>query len=248
MKVGEDMLNCIKVTIENNPFAGGIEINAEANGTKPSTVTSIKIRRKEAAGSSWMPITTIDVEDKENIGFAMLDITSKSNDKYSYIIDVMAGNNIYETQTFSNIECNFDGLFIGDAKNQFLAVGSCETSIKRITKVEYVSTLSGRTPYRISNSDLNYTTGKSSGYFFELDLNNRPMPDYNHKYSNEVIDFLTNGTTKILKTGDGQVWCVSIDGVVELPFHDYYIGANNISFDWTEIGDLIPYGVVMFNE
>ena len=242
------MLTCIKVSISNNLNRGGIEIKSQSTSVTLNNITSIKILRKEYTGSVWSLIYTVEVSSKNDLNFSLFDILTRSNTRYSYSFDVMSGSSRLESQIFDDIECWFDGLFIGNFEHQYFAFANCETETKRNTQVEYVTTLSGRTPYRVSNANTNYVTGKSSGLFFDLDANDNFTPDYFHKYSENVVDFLTDGSNKILKTNDGQMWYVSVDDVIDLPFHDRYLGKNEISFSWTEIGYAPLFGMVIDDE
>lgn len=248
MKEGGIVLTCVKVQITNDSYRGGIEIKFTANGSLPSGVNKLLVKRKESKGSTWHTLITKTISKAEDLTFNAFDILVKSNCNYDYVIDIYKGNTLYQSQLFDNIECWFDGMFVGNFEKQFFSFANCQTDTKRVTQVEYVTTLSGRTPYRVSNADTNYTTGTSRGLFFDLDSNGNPTPDYDHVFSEDVVDFLTDGSSKILKTSDGQIWYVSIDEAVELPFHERYLGYNEIEFDWTEIGDVPPFGLVIDNE
>ena len=243
------MLTCINITIRNNQYRGGIEIISETTGITLNNVTAIRIKKKEHYMSVWTEDTYVrEIAEPSDLSFALFDMITKSNTGYTYSIDVMSGNRVLESQTFHNIECWFDGMFVGNDEEQYLAIADYSVSTKRNTQVEYVTTLSGRTPYRVSNANTNYTTGTASGLFFELDENGKYEPDYDHRYSQEVVDFLTDGTNKILKTGDGQIWCISVDEIIDLPFHERFIGKNNIEFNWTEISDVPVFGMVVDDE
>jgi hypothetical protein len=112
--------------------------------------------------------------------------------------------------------------------------------VTRNNQVNYTTTIGARTPYRISNANTNYTTGSSSAIFCPIDMNGNPIKTVTKGYISEVVDFLTDGETKLLKTSDGDMWFVSIDPQIQISFDNYYIGSSQISFDWTEIDD-IPY-------
>ena len=242
------MLTCMNVSITNNHLRGGIEIKSKKTNVLLPNITNVKILRKEYRSVIWTLMYTVDISSADDLNFSLFDILTKSNKRYSYSFDVMSENTILESQIFDGIECWFDGLFVGNFDHQFFAFGNCDTDSRRNTSVEYVETLASRTPYRVANANINYVTGKSSGLFFDIDLNDQFVPDYNHEYSENVVDFLTDNTAKILKTSDGQMWYISVDDTVTLPFHDRYIGKNEIEFNWTEIGDIPITGMVIDDE
>ena len=240
------MLTYINVTVENNQYRGGIEINSVANTENIGDVTSVKIWRKTEGETSWNELHTIEVSSVDDLNFGLFDILSVSGKKYSYGIDVMADNTIVESGLFDDIECDFQGLFIGNFDRQYVAGTNFKVDTTRNTSVEYVVTLSGRTPHSVSNANTNYSSGSASGLFLKLsDDKKKFVPDYDHSYSNEVLDFLTDYSYKILKTHDGQIWYVSIDANPSSPFNEHYTGMNQVQFNWTEVGDLPAFGMVV---
>lgn len=238
------MLTYISVSIENQPFKCGVSINATAQKTSTGNVNSIKISRKRHGESSWVDIYTVPISSVADLSFNLLDILVLSGSTYDYNFDLMSGRTIVESGRVDNIRCWFEGLFVGDFKQYFVAGTNCRTETQRNTAVEYVTTLSGQYPYRVSNADLNYTTGTSSGLFLELDsIHNHFIPDTYHQFSNKVLDYLADGQEKILKTHDGQAWMITVDANPHKAYSGFY-GMNPIEFAWTEIGELPPFGMI----
>ena len=243
------MLSYISVEIKNNPYRGGIEIISTAQSDTIGNITSVRITRKVYKKIGWTDVYTKDIESVNDLNFKLVDIATVSGTSYSYGIDLLYGNNIIESGLVENIECQLEGLFIGNFDKQYIAGTNFETDARRNTQVEYVTTLAGRTPYRVSNAATNYSTGQSRGLFLKVTNDGKKfIPDYNHDYSKEILDFLTDGTDKILKTNDGEAWFVSIDSGAASPFNEHYYGMNEIRFNWTEVGDLPPFGMVEDDE
>lgn len=241
------MLTYINVTAQNNPYRGGIEINSEANTSSVSGITKIRIMKKQIGTGSWVETQSINIESVDDLNFSLLDISTRSGKTYSYSFDIMNGNSIVESGLVENIQFSFEGLFIGNYNKQFVAGSNFSIdSLQRNTSKTYVTTLSGKYPYAVSNASDNYSSGSASGLFLELTSDKKKfVPDYNHEYSDSIVDFLTDGTYKILKSHDGQAWFVSIDQNVSLPSNEHYTGMNAIQFNWTEIGDLPVFGMVV---
>lgn len=240
------MLTTISVQIENDPYNGGIRIKAYPSTTSYGEVASVVISRKESSKRDWTDVYTIKVSSIKDLTFDLLDIVTKSGTEYSYNIELMSSDGIMpiESQMFENIKFKFEGLFIGNFSKCYVAGTNFKTETKRNTNVEYVNTLSGKYPYRVSNADTDYITGTSSGLFLKLSANRRSFePDCNHSFSDEVLDFLCDGSNKILKTHDSQMWCVSIDSNPSKVYSDYH-GMNSIQFAWTEIEQLPTSGML----
>lgn len=243
-------MNSIHVTAINDPYEGGIVLRSTALVTElttdSGTITSVKISRKAKVAEgygSWYDLKTVIVSNVTDLNFKLLDILTISGTTYDYKISVMAGDTALEHEYLWTIKCIFEGLFIGDFNEHYMAQSNFKTETKQNMSVEYVTTLSGKYPYRVSNSNLNYTTGTSSGLFLELSTDKRKLlPDEYHRYSNKVLNFLCNGDSKILKTHDGQAWCVSIDKEPTKVYSDY-AGMNALQFTWTEIGEMPTSGL-----
>ena len=120
--------------------------------------------------------------------------------------------------------------------------------IKKNMDVQYVKTLKGKYPIRINNSDQNYYTGSCTGLFLPMEQcdgsttdmigayeNGTPTVDGANAYKESVMEFLCDGTEKVLRTGSGKAMIVSIDGA---PSEDWseYNGLSTITFSWTQIG------------
>lgn len=240
------MLSYVQVTIQNNPFIGGLVIKSIANVEDIGNVASIAISRKRSDTLSWEQIHTIYVTAIEDLNFELVDFITLSGVSYSYAIEIMGSgaNALIEREIFENILCSFEGLFVGNADKQYIAGANFKTSVKRNTVKEYVTTLAGKYPYAVSNAELNYSSGSSSGLFLKYSHESRRfIPDLDHSYANEILNFLTDFSSKIIKTHDGQMWYVSIDAN---PSEEYseYLGAHSISFNWTEIGEVPNIGLV----
>ena len=240
------MLTKNQVEIKNDPFRGGIQITSHALTNDVSDVGYLSISRKMTGTFDWSSLHTMKISSANDFNFSCFDITAKSGYEYEYVIDIIGsdGASILEFWVSDAVKCSFRGLFVGDDNKQYMAGVNFKTETKMNTQVEYVTTLSGKYPYRIQNAETNYVTGVSSGLFLKLsDDKKRFVPDYNHSYSDEVLRFLCDGNSKIIKTHDGQGWYVSIDANASKVYSDFE-GMNSISFNWTQISDLPPLGVV----
>ena len=121
--------------------------------------------------------------------------------------------------------------------------------IKKNMDVQYVKTLKGKYPIRINNSDQNYYSGSCTGLFLPIERCSNstsdvfdlfedhgiPTTDGANAYKESMMEFLCNGTEKVLRTGSGKAFIVSIDGT---PSEDWseYDGLSTITFSWTQIG------------
>lgn len=233
----------INISIINNNYKGWIEFNSVKKQNASNEIMYVLIfRRKHNTLENYVRVYEKVITNLNQLNFSDMDLSVRSGVSYDYRVELTDGNStgytIIEYGNINNVECWFDGLFIGNDKKQYFAPLDCNTSITRNTQAAYVTTLASRTPYRVSNSITNYTTGQSSGLFAPFDINKQIDVQYTKDYIEEVVDFLSNGEEKILKTSDGEAWYVSIDPGISVSSDDHYPGSSKIEFNWTEIGDV----------
>ena len=234
-------LTSITATVTNDPYNGGIVISSEAAVDEIGDAKYIFIRRKKHNESimNFVNCKQLDITILEDLNFQYLDITSVAGTYYDYRIRILDADGVeLETQLFENVLCDFRGLFVGNTYAWYQAGTNFSTETNTVQQVEYVKTLKGKYPYRVANSSTNYYTGTSSGLFLPItDDRSTFIPDMYNEFSSEVLDFLRDGTSKVVKTHDGQIWYVSIDDGPHKIYSQFW-GNNAIEFKWTEIGSI----------
>lgn len=239
------MLSYIDVTFESDPLEGGIKISSMANVDDLNGINGLVISRRKSGDTTYTKIKTIELSSVDDLKFNLLDYTVMSNSEYTYSIDIKSGDIIKETEVFGPISFQFEGMFIGDNDGHYLAALDCEVTTKRNRPVAFVTTLSSRTPFCVSNEIINYDSGEAVGLFLKYSSEEkRFIPDDDHSYAREVVDFLTNGSGKVLKMGDGRAWYISVDETVTEMFDDRYKGRNQIEFGFVEIGDIPKFDML----
>lgn len=236
------MATYINAVVVNDPYRCGIVIKSSALVSSLGGSCTVKITRKNHNDGKKYDLADMLVLSASDLNFEVFDMLVLSGHVYDYNIVVSVGGSQVDNIYLSDIKCEFHGLFVGNSQEYYIAQTNFKTETKQNMAVEYVTTLSGKYPFRVSNSNTNYTTGTSVGLFLELTTDKKSVvPDDYHAYSNRVLDFLCDGTSKILKTHDGQGWYVSID---EEPAKVYseFMGMNALQFSWTEIGEF-PTGL-----
>ena len=242
------MLTYINASFENNPKTGTIKINIEPAVEIIENTFSIVISKKNMSrsGEQWKEIYRKEVVSIEDINISAADISVLAGSVYDYNIDIYSGNNLVESQLYSGIRCWFEGLFVGNFNKYYVAGSNFKTDYKKNRSVESVTTLASKYPYIVSNAALNYYTGTSTGMFLQLSEDGKKfMPDTYNAYTNEILEFLCDGTEKIIKTHDGNMWYVSIDANPQIVNTGFW-GANEIQFSWTEIGEVPIENIVIF--
>ena len=242
------MLSLLSVTIANNPYNGSIDIEAKPVASSVENTFSITISRRESSGGAWVDIYKKNIATRKDMNFKLSDILAVCGTYYHYNISVYNGNSLVESQMWENVQCNFDGLFVGDFNKVYVAGSNFKTDYKINRIVEYVTTLASKYPFAVSNADVNYVTGTTTALFLPVTSDGRKFErDWYSKYTDEVMDFLRDGNEKIIKTHDGHIWYVMINGDPQQVNGGYW-GANDIQFSWTEIGSVPTSGMLEAGE
>lgn len=211
-----------------------------------------KSNDKGKNGTDWFCIVKKNVSVVNDLNFSFTDIMVRSGVRYDYHIDLMKGTAVIESVSLSAV-CQINGFSIGhqsavdvDGVYQYVRVvfgteygtktHAMKFDMKRNMDVQYVKTLKGRFPIRINNSDQDYYTGSCTGLFICHDENNDITRDGANEHRKGIMDFLCDGTEKILRTSTGRAMIVSIDGTPSEDWSDYD-GLSTVTFSWTQIGE-----------
>lgn len=232
--------NPVVLTATPNRYTGVITILGAPSGNTTENAVEITIRRTDGGGNQ-VDIKTMSVSSVADLTFTIDDYSCVPGREYTYSCAVVYDNSGRLAWDGPTLSCRLDGLFIGNDDKQYVAQANFEVEHERNTMVEYVTTLASKYPYRVSNSAANYSSGTARGLFMRYNPNNNTLtPDYDHTLATEIIDFLTDGTDKILKTHDGLAFCVGINSNPKEEYSEF-MGAHLVSFDWTEIGSIESY-------
>lgn len=219
-------------TSKNNKDYGTVQIDASWDD---ENVNNYILYRKE--DSDWIEIVAKEILSGYSV--TIHDVSAVSGVEYQYRFAVRVDTTTSSTSGTISQLCKFDGIVISDRTGTWhTAFGTknndFDISIKKNTAVGYVNTLSGKYPHRIVNSDKNYLTGSVTGLFIN---SNDGCPDFSNAtmYRDAFVEFLCNGYKKLLKTGVGRAYIVSIDDGVEEKYNAID-ELTAVTFSWTQIG------------
>ena len=204
----------------------------------------LRLKRRKKNTFSWITLDEIDPRtDPEGWQFTRFDRTARSLQDYDYAIVPVAGGvegNLNITPVYS---C-FDGIYIfdgGDDGESYCSHAEYDNPIQRNKPTTVIPTLGRRRPFTVSNGLIEYDSGNVSGLFTPMDWSNNTIDlDRNAYYRDELMQFLTNGTVKLLKIGNGRIWLMrpTSEAITEESITTTANGdISKITFEWTEIAD-----------
>lgn len=198
----------------------------------------IVIKRRESGTMNWTVIYTKEVEKVGDLHINIVDKYARSGVEYEYAISSYV-NGIENSTIINNVYSRFDGYYVTDKDclyGTIYNVDGCDTT--RNTTAQLVELLNSQYMTVVSNSVINCDSGSVSGVFFKIDEDTGlPHQENSLSYRNSLKDRLANKKPLILKVDDGRIWMISVTGSI----NDNMEGAHdlrNISFEWTEIGDI----------
>lgn len=215
-------------------------------------LSSVLVKRREAnkPDAPWITLFEIPIADPEDLSFTVLDFFNQSNVEYVYslvpiLIQEQSG---VQVEVEGNYEISdsvmswFDGVFISDRSTFYrLMSGMNYGSLEMVQNVGIHETLSNKYPIIVANSDLGYQKSSVGATVVPVDflengnLDRKDMVDRRQ----ELMNFMTDKSPKILKDGNGNIWLVMFTGNPQVTFdNNYGMGIGDISADWTEIGSV----------
>ena len=201
-------------------------------GWNTSSVTAVKIQRRIFGEQNWQEIRNIPIITSDDLTFSMFDYTANSYQVYEYR-NVITADTEY-IGPVKKIETRFDGILIGNNEKCFVSLLSPKYTQQREFNTAYVKPFNSQYPHVVYNGAANSSKGTVSGFFNPINDDCQIEMKYG-PYATEIVDFLSDGTPKFLKTFDGFSWYVQIDTPIKTDY-DNVIGLIKIDFSWTEIG------------
>lgn len=223
---------CIRVSCEISDFA--------ANDA--SLITAVEIRR--ANNGTTRTIGTVPIAEQADLNFSFEDIYTVCGQQYQYLcIPVIGGASGVGAFT-DVVRCVFSDVFIGNLDEQYVCAIDAEYNSKLNFSMNYVQTYHAPYPHAVSNGNQKYRTGSFSGVFLEMNENCQFVRETAGEYRRMVESFLATPKPKVIKTKEGDMWCIQVNGVVQEEPTGYE-GISTLKFDWTEIAAPPVYGVVV---
>lgn len=242
-------------TVMLSQFKGNLEAgNLGLNGM---TINYIKLKKRKKEDLIFEDVKTIPFESNK-FDYTYEDKFVESIQDYVYALQPLSGDIqspvLGETST-GEVYAEFESAWlIGKDNEQYqlsynLEVGDYEQVIPQ----QIIETIGNRTPYVISNGNVNYRKGNLRCMLVtDNTVDNGEIDKRAEKKQRQsIMKFLTNSKPKIYKDGSGEYMLISILGTPKLsPNNELNQQIYNIDVSFVEIGDtntqsLIQNGLVV---
>lgn len=208
-------------------------------------LNNMKYYRVEVSATKNQDLETKDFNDfymySADDGYVMIDYTDlyaigRKTD-YEYAVAPVA-NGIELGYAKASVVSDFDGAVITDGnKTYHIFLEPKVDSVEKVRSATVVETMGSKYPYLFAGSEANYYSGHFSGVGIRFD---NTMKDFDinggNAFRDELSEWLTNGSAKLLKMFDGRRWLMGVNGNVSISCSDHY-DKGVLEFDFVELGD-----------
>jgi hypothetical protein len=232
------------VVCSNVPSKCCITVTIDYPLSSVSGITRLTLTRTSLPDNASKTLIDKSVSRVSDLDITYDDLSVVSGVTYQYTVVMFNSNSTVVRQGLGTAECKFKGISLADEDGSWHTdFGTSDSryteSYKHTRPIQYINTLAGRFPHRISNGEANYATGSCSGLWVPLS-DRCGEPDFTGDvdgYREAFIEWLTNGNEKLLRTGAGKAMIVSIDGDVSENW-DANTQLTTVSFSWTQVGEI----------
>ena len=238
------------ITCVNDPVYANIRVRMAwaDDGYPVSVLRTYQLRRRFAGSSGYKVLKSGTVSSSDDLTYSYVDMEAIAGIEYTYEACVFDEPGVWRGGAETTIKCKFDGIILADSTGSWhSAFGTSESrfaiKIQKNRPVNYIVTLSGKFPHRVSNTQANYWTGTCSAIWLPWvpDPSGEgciePSFDQADAYRQEFMEWLMTDTQKLLKTSDGKAMIVGIDGTPQESYNAI-AGMSVVTFDWTQIGEV----------
>lgn len=221
-------------------FQDNLEAGAIAGGGYVVTKIQIYRRRIDTQGD-WILIGESSYETDYNL-YSFVDRFAENGATYEYAIAPMSDYIVGDITVSNQIKVDYDGIYISDIHHNYQLEYDVEIQeIKSNTNHNVLQPINSRYPI-VTFSATNYRTGSATFLPMskELEDNGGSYINGNTERANRenVVDFLNSPNAKILRRDNGSSMIVVTHDVSETSKGGNLINISNVTFGFTEIGDL----------
>lgn len=203
-----------------------------------SETSAIRIKRREINSYKWITLYERTINSEDDFDFEFFDRYARANKEYEYAVVPVMANIEGVPVAGGTIKSRFEGVYILNKESIFGAILNIKKSeSQKVAQRQSIQTMNSKYPFHIQNGKSNYYSGSTSGFFVERNLDTCDFDIAGgYEYRKNLMDFLNDGTSKILKYDDGRMMLIGITGTPTETDggHEDMISTT---FTWEEIGD-----------
>jgi hypothetical protein len=219
-------------------FNGDLE--AGTIGLSGLDITEIKFKKRRVGDLDWITFYTMPFDSESDL-YSVFDYIIQATETYEYAIvpvsDSLEGNYSISDE----IEIEFEDSFISnkDGSYRLRYDVTLESLNSKRPSAVFLPLSGSKHPITLYNSELNYKEGTVSCMLYASECESEISLKDERILKDAILEFLQDGTPKLLKQSDGLFMIVNVAGDVVLTPIEHVRGIYSVSFPFTEVGD--PY-------
>ena len=215
------------------------------------TVATLKIkRRKSEELNNWYTLKQFNyVSNQSNEFFDNLNVYGQ---EYDYAIVPTTSSNIEGEYITNTIFSEFNSAYVCEKDvNYKLLYDMNYDDTTRISPVAVFQPIGSKYPLTVRNGLINYEQGGLKALVLSQETESlyngiNRVKEISHRKT--LLDFFTNGNTKILKDFNRNVWMIQISDNPQVSYTNELSQAlANISIKWVEIGSIDSKSDLYYN-
>lgn len=206
------------------------------------TVATLKIKRRNIEElNNWYTLKQLNyVANQSDEYFDNLNVYGQ---EYEYAIVPTTSSDIEGEYITNSILSEFNSAFICEKDVSYkLLYDMNYDDTTRIKPVAVFQPIGNKFPITVRNGLINYDQGGLKALVLSQETEDsyseiNRIKEVSHRKT--ILDFLTNGNTKILKDFNGNAWMIQISDNPQVSYvNDLSQALANINIKWVEIGDI----------
>lgn len=238
----------INLLCTNHPHYGYITVSTSPDGSVVSGVTTLRISRKVSSGYSFIAVYTKSISTASDLELSYDDYLCRNNTTYQYRVEYLHDNGdtfaVLDTVAVT-FKSTFDVLVLIDRYGAYYTPLNAYPITYNTIKPYAINTpILSKKPSYYSFANTCYREGNCQGTWLKMtgaENNIVFETDNNWEWREEVVDFLCQPNSKLLKSVSGEMWIVGIktDTISDSSLFSTaeVDGARLLEFGWIEIGD-----------
>ena len=218
-------------------------------------ISQIRVKRRKKGEFNWYTLFNVEINKITDIDFVRYDRLAQNDTEYEYAIVPIIGN-VEGVYAVNSIKSEFYGIFITDGETSYkFKENASYSSNERVRLTGTYEPYGSKYPIVISNGNLSYEKGTVSGDILVYNENEgyaintqNGIQVYTNNSGldrkatverlNNIKNFLTTASAKILKDFNGNIWLVTLSDNIPITYYsEVGMGFAQIGFNWSEIGN-----------
>ena len=219
---------------ENNLYGGNVNFTEKI-------VEQVRIKKRTKKDKKFQTIYEKSINTHDDLAIEFIDYCEPvGNIEYAYVAVISGVEDNYIT---TSVTSDFDSYFIVDGSTSYPCRFNTSFSTTHNYGAASVKPLNRKYPIAVINGITGYKSGTLEGVFIEPICNDSDSSLSTYEYREQIINMLSNGSPKLLKTYEGELYMIGVVDDIEesnrttVGDENGYFDVVGTKFNWVECAD-----------